>query len=266
MNRLFLCLKLCFILSLGFFAPGCRTVGMDTGFNVRVIDAETKLPLPDATVQLSEAQYNDVAREIDSKTEKTGIARFRELPGESDCVLTVAANQYLPHITTLYEAKNAAISNSTFASDPMLPANKRIVQVELFAAPRPTIELVVPNGFRGLIQADLQIDPTQISSSQMRRFRYDLDQNGHATVTGPPVLQCVLPADFIAISSDGTPMPVPKLPFDVGLRIVAKTDAADYFVIGTELECAQAKKKLANVIESRGGSKKGRAGSRGHRN
>ena len=59
------------------------------------------------------------------------------------------------------------------------------VVLAMYAAPGPTVELVVPVGFRGLVRVETRIQDDLPFPAGQRCFRYDVAPSGVVQVTGP---------------------------------------------------------------------------------
>src|SRR5581483_8644278 len=109
------------------------------------------------------------------KTQPDGIARMELSPDPSDCPLAeLTAHGYLWQEKSLPGGiggnKNPAAPDVSF---------------ELFAEPRPTVELVVPNLYRGLIEVKMQIQDDAPAVPGQRAFRVVVSPKGEAELTGP---------------------------------------------------------------------------------
>src|SRR4029077_11557697 len=61
--------------------------------------------------------------------------------------------------------------------------------VDLYAEPRPTIELIVPLGYKGVIKADVEIKDDVVVPVGQRAFTINVDSTGSAAITGSPLLE-----------------------------------------------------------------------------
>ena len=225
---------------------GCKALQPEPSVAVQVRDAETKAPIANATVDLSDIRGVVTSKEITGKTGADGVARVHPLPDGTEGLLAVSAAGYLNDAKPLNEAAG--------------------MEVELFAGPRPTVELVIPSGFRGLIKAEFKIAPADGAAPSPRLFRCDVQADGTVEVVGPEVLHCVRPQDFHAVAADGTTLPSGGPTTSIELRWVKTTDAIDYFVYGTDIDCHNAQKTLTPSDGGHGGgSGSGKGGGGGRR-
>ena len=253
------------LILLAALAPsGCKTARPDPEIAVRVRDAETKAPIAGATLRLTDLRDPFTTKNLTATTAADGSAHVRIQPQADDGLMEVTAAGYLTEAIEVHDTK---VAQADPAAKPK--PQSQSMEIELFAGPRPTVELVIPSAFRGLIKAEFKIGPDlPPGTPSPRAFRIDVAADGTATVAGPPVLHCVTPLSFSAIAPDGKPLPKEGLPTDIFLRWVKTTDTTDYFVYGTQMDCNEARKKLNQDEGSHGGSgdsgkgKGGRGGGR----
>src|SRR5580704_490058 len=146
----------CLILVLAF-APGCQVFHPYRPVPVLVRDAETKEPIPGAEVRITYpftdpelAPWDSVGRSADD-----GIARLRAAPYGTGILMEVTAPGRLSeHKDLSADAVGAIEPAGWFESTDRRPASQVI---ELYAEPRPTVELVVPAGYRGLVRAEIRV-------------------------------------------------------------------------------------------------------------
>ena len=221
--------------------PGCAALQRARPVAVLARDADTGKPIPGAEVRLSYplAQPLLAPPESSATTGDDGIARLRAVPcGDTRIMLDVAADGYLPeHQFVSAEAVRAIAPAHLFEAVGRRPVS---FVVDLYAdSPVPTIEFVVPAGYRGLIQAELVIADDAPCQPGQRCFRYVVPPSGVVRVTAPALLRRFpLPA-FGARYADGTPLSRGAKGAEVGLWQV-KSDGPSYtFLVGTEDEYAQ---------------------------
>jgi hypothetical protein len=242
-------------------AAGCKSLRPEPEVAVQVRDAETKAPIAGASVSLSDIRGTAASKELNAKTASDGVARIHALPDGNEGLLTASAAGYLNDAIPLYETKQLpSASRPTEIADP----HRRQVEIELYAGPRPTIELVIPNGFRGLIKAEFKVTATDGATSP-RLFRCTVGTDGVVQIASPLVLHCVLPQDFRAVGPDGTALPTGGPTTAIELRWVKTTDTIDYFVFGTEIDCNEARKTLTPADGGSGGSGSGKGSGGGGR-
>jgi hypothetical protein len=141
--------------------------------------------------------------------------------------------------------------------------------LELYAEPRPTVELVVPTGYRGVVKAEVQIEAEMACPPGQRRFRYEVPESGVVRVSGPPLLRRALSTQFQAEYADGTSLKR-NAPFpDVGFWWLKGDETTQIFVVGTQYEYedyrrAYQQESGKNRSTSSGGNEDGH-GRRGRR-
>jgi hypothetical protein len=135
--------------------------------------------------------------------------------------------------TVTVEAIKAIEPPSFFGNDPPRPVS---FVVEMYAEPHPSVELVVPTGYRGLIKAEMQFRDDAPCAPGQRTFTYDVQASGSVQVFGPPLLRRVLAPDFHAKSADGTPLPGRPENANLGFWWLRSEGNTQIFWVGTQLE------------------------------
>ncbi len=238
-------------------AAGCVTARPEQAVAVRVVDAETKAPIAGAAVRLSHlaTPRDHSPHETAGTTAADGVAR---LPGEprdgGEVVAAATAAGYLPGVKDLPAAgKFGAAGGSDAAAE---------VVVEVYAAPRPTVELVVPNGFRGPVTVAVKVDPAAAGEPGRRAFTVAVPPSGEAELSGPAVLRFLAAPDFRARYADGTPLPRTPAEVDVGLRWLKTAGGTEWFVVGTLADYLDARKATDGDERGRGWDGPGVGGPR----
>jgi hypothetical protein len=226
-----LTLRLFFHFLLIAFAPACQAFQRYKPVSVLVRDAETKQPIQAAQVKIWYPPTQDAFpyQESSGLSGDDGVARLRAAASGSDGITVEStADGYLAEQVSMVAA--AADSKASGAKD--RPPDS--VVVEMYTAPRATIELVVPTGYVGLITVRLEIHDEAKYAPRQRLFRYEVHESGLAQLTGPPLFRRLVSADYRARYADGTPLPQKAGPLDTGLRWF-KCDGQDQiFVVGTQ--------------------------------
>jgi hypothetical protein len=189
------------------FVAGCQSFHSYRPVAVQVRDADTHQPIPDAEVRIwypmtvpSTAPYDSCGL-----TGEDGIARLRAAPyGDASIVMEANAKGYL------YEAKDIAVADV----QAIAPAHwfeaveQRPVSfvLEMYTGPRPTVELVVPTGYRGLVKVEVQAQESVPCPPGQRSFSYAVPPSGEIAVVGPLLLRHAVPAEFRARHADGAPL------------------------------------------------------------
>jgi hypothetical protein len=207
-------------------APGCQALYRYQPVDVLARDAETGKSIAGAQVHLSYPLASPAYAPWDCNgtTDNTGIAHVRAAPyGDAGVLVEVHAGGYL------LEEKNLAVE-AVQASQPTQ------LVVDLFAAPRPTVELVVPVGYRGLVKATVVIKEDAVSPPGQRRFTFTVPPSGVVQVAGPPLFRRVHASEFTARFTDGTPLSRQPPLLEVGLWALRSEEGCYTFVVGTQSE------------------------------
>ena len=187
--------------------PGCQVLHRSRPVAVLVKDADTKKPIAGAVVRISyplaQAPLGPAATL--GETASDGVARLKASPWEGGLVVRAAAGRYLPEEKVVSaEAVEAIEPAPLFASSPRGTSD---VVLELYSEEsRPTVELIVPTGYRGLVKAELEAQQGIPSPPGRRRFPYAVSPAGIVRVVGPDRFRHVSSPDFTARYANGTPL------------------------------------------------------------
>jgi len=250
------------------FAAGCRTPDRappppPPQVAILVRDAETKAPVPGAVVSLTAlpAPHAPAAEPATGTAGADGIARVADRPhGGTDVVLEASAAGYVT-------AKTDVSARPLAAVDPIGPAPATVV--ELFAGPRPGVELQLPAGYRGPVKAGVRARDD--APGGQRSFRYVVPPSGVVEMAGPAVLRELTPADVRAVYPDGTAINSEAADAEVGFRRVKTVGDTFHFFVGTKAQADEFRKTLDLPEPGAGGrtagekndDKGGRRGGRG---
>jgi hypothetical protein len=108
--------------------------------------------------------------------------------------------------------------------------------VELYDEPRFAVELVVPNGYRGLIKAEVVVQDDVAAPPGQRCFSFEVSNANTALVKGPKILGRIYPSDYRARYADGTPLTGDMTLVKVGFRWLRGEGKEQYFVVGTQAD------------------------------
>jgi hypothetical protein len=219
-------------------APGCLSLNGGRPLPVQVVDAETKQPIAGAGVQIvypftSPALASGGAS---GPTGRDGIARLWAVPSDNAGVTVEVAA--LGHLT----ADEKSLSAETVrALEPIhlfeaVDRRPAVVVIELYAEPRPTIELVVPVGYRGIVKAEVQVQEDIANAPGQRLFSYEVPPDGVVPVIGPALLRHVFAPDFRARYADGTPLSRNAKGADMGFWWLKSEGPVQVFLVGTSRE------------------------------
>jgi hypothetical protein len=212
---------------------------------VVVRDAETKAPIPGAEVHL--LSTTDISRDLAAATTgPDGSVQLAIQPSKEGGLMAevhAAGYQTGEQDVTILKTQNQAV-------------------VEVFSGTRPTVELVLPPGFRGQVTAKVRVQPD--APPGRREFAFEVPTSGTVEVTGPAILGHPLGPEFRARYPDGT-----QLPKDAPDEVIAfrylRTDGQDQlFVVGTRMEWEEVRKAHNHDLpRSRRGSGGPRVGGGG---
>ena len=212
---------------------GCQAFHQYRPVTVLARDAETKKPIPGADVRISYPLTQPSLAPWDSNgpTGEDGVARLRAAPyGDAGIRIAVTANGYMSDETSLPVSAVEAIKPAGFFE----AADRRSAEVvlELYADPHPTVDLVVPPGYRGLVKADVQtLDNAPVVPGQ-RSFSYIVPTTGLVHVTGPALLKRVYAADFRLRYADGAPLTPQAKDSEVGFWWLKYEETLQVFLVG----------------------------------
>jgi hypothetical protein len=246
-------------------AVGCNLFHKDRAVAVTVVDAETKAPVAGASVRLAGPAGHD-AEPVSGTTGADGVARLKAHPPEGlAIVLDATADGYMPGERVI---PTAAIKSPPAGGE----VRAAEFTVELFAGPRPTVELVLPAGYRGLVKVVAEVrDDVQLPPGQ-RVFRFEVPASGVVTFTAPPVFHHESGPEYTARYADGTPLNKAAKDTEVGFRWLTKEGDTQFFVVGTRADHEEQRKAMHLDSQSGkrsgggdGGQQQGRRGGRGGR-
>ncbi len=219
-------------------AGGCQALFRYRPVSVQVVDSETHAPIPGADVRISYTLTAPSQAPFDScgTTGKDGTVQLRAAPsGRAGLMLQATAPGYLADESSMPVQAIEALEPS-----PLLgPDEKRGVNfvMELYAAPSPKVELVLPNGYRGLVKAEIQIQEDAKLAPGQRCFTYHVPASGIVQVVGPPILRRIYSPDFKARYEDGTVIARRVDDRDVvGFFPLQRERMTEVFVVGTKSE------------------------------
>jgi hypothetical protein len=216
-------------------ASGCHLLE-NRPLTVLVRDAETGKPVPGAEVSLLDGcmyvapVLHDTCQ---GTTGQDGTVRFFPDPYENDQVQVAArADGYLSHARRL--PREAARGHVT---------------VDIYVKPEPTVELVVPDGYRGVVKAEVHTLSRGQCRPGQRSFSFPVPANGIVEVYGPEFLLDFGYGDFHARYAGGAPLELDPADDRVGLREVTTVGADHYFVVGGPKEYEEARRTLCKHTE-----------------
>jgi hypothetical protein len=250
--------------------PGCLTFPTQQPIAVHILDAETHQPIAGADVRLPGMATSSSI--VVGTTETDGSAHLKAVTeGAPGVVVEAGAKGYMDgqtHVSAeALRAAEAAHAKTFFGHSPPLP-----VQVELYADPRPTVELVLPPGYRGAVRARLQIQDDAPTSPGLREFHSEVPASGVVEIVGPPVLEHAFAPDFRLRYGDGSPLSRNASVSDIGYWWMKSEGGYQCFFVGTLAEFnvqmrseggGPSANNKSNGDGKRGGGGRGRRGGGG---
>jgi hypothetical protein len=178
------------MMSVVFLAGSCGCYSYHS-MKVLVKDGETGQPIPDAVIHVATCQkfrpliYPYPIRE-DARTDQNGIAVLQVTPYYRSALETTARSPGYLRIWTLL--KNDEIERFPPADSD--PSGSRPIDriITLFQEPEPTVELVLPSGFRGPVAVKIVTKDDVFVQPGERRFSYKVPPGGGVVIEGPRLL------------------------------------------------------------------------------
>jgi hypothetical protein len=248
--------------------PGCQALQGYRPVAIRVQDTETQQPISGAEVHISYPLTRSSFAPLDAvgTTGTDGIVHLQVAPfGDTGVQLDASAKGYLSEEKILsVEAVQKLEPAHFFEAVDHRPVS---FVLEMYAEPRPTVEFILPAGFRGPFKAEIKVQDGVPCPPGQRLFRFEVPATGEVQVTGPRLLLRLLSADFQARYADGAPLSQHAKDSEVGLWWLRFDGKYHYFQVGTaaEYDLLRNSNDRASIRSSRstGGSQGGRRGRRG---
>ena len=269
-HRLARCLP-CLALLVGAIA-GCQEFHDYRPVAIQALDAETKAPIAGANVRISYPISEHAFAPYDSlgTTNQEGMVRLRAAPYDTaGSQLEASAQGYLRQEKSLTaDAVRSIEPAGWFEKVEQRPVS---LVIELYAEPRPTVELTVPSDYRGLVKVETHFREDIPCPAGQRIFGCEVQSTGEAVVSGPLLLTRLLPPDFHAKLGNGTPLGSQPKDAEVGFWPLRTEGATLYFWVGTrdQLDNFRREEFARSVTtsqpsgppKSQGGGKHGRHGN-----
>lgn len=247
---------------------GCQAVQPTRPLTIEARDAETQAPIPGAHVRVHPMSGHTPGPDSVT-TGEDGIAHLKSNARDERAIgVEATADGYL-RADTFIPAQTVRAIEPT----PLLAKDKTrqvAFHVDMYGGPRPTVELVVPAGYRGIVKAEIAIARDAASPKGQRLFQYPVGSDGVVRVEGPPLLERVDPTDFCFRFADAAPLSPKAHDSELGFWWLRHEEGWEYFVIGdrTEYSAARDNGEEEGHDESPGPRSSGRAnggGRGGHR-
>ncbi len=246
-------------------SSGCQAMHSYRPTPILVRDADTKQPIPGAAVRICYPFLPEGQAPFCSTgtTGTDGIARLRASPqGQGDIVVELAANGYLTERKELtVETVQALQPAHCFEAVEKRPP---AVVLELYAEPRPVIELIIPSGYRGELKVQVQGQENVPFTPGQRKFSVAVPESGVISVTGPPLLAHVWSPDFTARYANGQILSRQPKDGEAGFWWVESEGSVQCFLVGSRGEFeAFCHSQENSGAQARHSSSGGRGGGRG---
>ncbi len=139
--------------------------------------------------------------------------------------------------------------------------------MELYAQPGPTIELVMPIGYRGVVRVQVEPRDNIPCPPGLRRFRYEVPPSGEVQAVGPSLLRRT--PDIVAGYANGVSLSPQVKDGEIGFLWVKSDGAYEVYVVGTLIERDSLRRsdhkdrvsQSSSDGQKSGGGRKGRHGS-----
>ncbi|HEV3440906.1 MAG TPA: carboxypeptidase-like regulatory domain-containing protein [Gemmata sp.] len=252
-----------------FTAVGCQMMHPSIPVAMTIRDAETKAPIPGAEVVFlyPTDDSSSHARDSTGKTDPNGVAQIRAVSADDALPqVKISAPGYLPEQKGLPgDALRAIKAANPFWSSTSHQSPVEIA-MEVYRGPVPTVELMVVNGYRGLIKVEVRIREDVVYEPGQRVFPRNVPTDGSVQVEGPPILRRDHGLVFCArYGDDNALIPTQDLKDDeVGFRWLRCEGRTEFFVIGTRADLEKFRRAAVKAGGSDSGSDKssGKGGGR----
>jgi hypothetical protein len=241
--------------------PGCGIFHDYRHATVLIRDAETKQPIAGAEVRLSYVSLLDPFAPWPSsgKTGQDGTTRLWAVAYEgAGAVMSVSADGY--HYEVIHVSAEAvrsigdgksqlravAGSNGLTSLMPATPAvhvheqkqatgngkAQPSIVVDLYSKPEPSVELIVPTGYRGMVVAEVKLAAEEDVSGK-RAYCFKVPASGVVEIKGSEILRRGH-TEYKACYADGTRLDRYADKETVGFRWITCDWAREFFAIGTQ--------------------------------
>jgi hypothetical protein len=217
-------------------ASGCQLLYDYKPVTVVVRDAETKKPIVGAEVGIYYLTMLDPFAPFPSvgKTGQDGVVHLRVAAHDCPIVMRTVADGYVQGRDRFWgDEVHQRGASANGQPDEV---------VELYSGPGATVELIVPDGFRGLLIADMGITQPGLCLPGQRSFSFNVQPNGLAKINGPPeLLWDDVMVDYGARFANGGKLESHPNDAAVGFRWLTIAGHTWFFVVGTMKDYETAK-------------------------
>jgi hypothetical protein len=217
-------------------ASGCQMLHPQAPpVDVRVRDAESKSPIAGAEVRVWHSGDHSVVTH--GTTGADGLVQVPAPPAEDKTPL-------------LYDATaQGYLIRQTERPSEITPTG---VVLELYVGPRPTVELVVPDGYKGVLKLTIRVQDDLRYPPGQRLFTYGVPASGVAAITLPPIFNRDHTPDIRARYASGNPIPRDAKDYEIGCRWLKADPEKEYvMVIGTQWEADQTRRDMKKASGGR---------------
>jgi hypothetical protein len=212
---------------LAVLTSGCLSFRKSREVTVQVLDAETGKPVAGAEVRvhypLVRASYAPPPAVATAGTD--GIVQLKTAQvADLTAVVEATAAGYL------CAAENLPVELEATTGRGPAP-----FALKMFAGPRPTVELVLPDGYRGVVKVQTRIQDDAPCTPGQRLFRYEVPSTGTVLVVGPPLFRRS-PPEFQARHVSGAVLGKHPRDTDIGFWWLQTEAPYEVYVVGTHDE------------------------------
>jgi hypothetical protein len=216
---------------------GCQMLQSERGLVVLVRDAETKQPLSSAEVYVCQLLKDDsvIPSPSSNFTQQDGFVRLRSTPaGENGVEVQAVAAGYLSEKVKVPadELKKITSRPPSAGKEP----DAADVVVDAYAKPGFSVELIAPQGYRGLIEVEIAIREDAPCPKGKRCFQFAVPPSSAVRIEGPTLLQRVAVRDYRARYPDGPLLPSTLDVNTVGFRWLRGSGNKHLFLLGTQTD------------------------------
>jgi hypothetical protein len=142
--------------------------------------------------------------------------------------------------------------------------------VQVYAGPRPVVELTVPTGYRGVVTVAARVRDDAPFPPGQRAFNFTVPESGVVSFDAPPVFGHGAGPEFTARFADGSSLSKQPRDDEVGFRWLGRSGDTHTFVVGTRADYEDAEKSArgngpgsrSSGSKSDGGAQQGRGRGR----
>jgi uncharacterized membrane protein YgcG len=271
MSRNRLALARCLLCLTLMGTAACQSFYSYRPMTILARDAETGKPIPGAVVSISYPLVHPSQAPYDSvgATVADGLVHLRAAPtGPAGVQVETKAAGFMPETKVLAIETVAAIKPAGWFED--VKERRPSLTIDLYAEPRPAVELVLPASYRGVVKVEVKADSQMPLPPGQRTFTYAVPPTGTIELTGPALLGRVAAIDYRARCADGPLLAREVNGPEVGFWGLNADGNHLTFLVGTRDDFeVKRREALANDAAARGpattgkGTGGGRRGGRG---